>query len=87
MLETLHTHVSFEEGFSLTGKQEGILACHNALCTLLFLRAGKRTGRKKEFNGLFLTFHLLRMNLPIGMARIFFIALAVASESLPVTMV
>lgn len=47
MLETLHTHVSFEEGFSLTGKQEGILACHNALCTLLFLRAGKKNWAEK----------------------------------------
>lgn len=42
MLDTLYTHTNFEEGFSLTGKQAGVLACHNALCTLIFLRAGKK---------------------------------------------
>lgn len=42
MLETLYTSTNFEEGFSLTGKQAGVLACHNAICTLIFLRAGKK---------------------------------------------
>lgn len=42
MLDTLYTHTNVDEGFSLTGKQNGVLACHNALCTSIYIRAGKK---------------------------------------------
>lgn len=47
MLETLYEYTNVEEGFSLTGKQDGVLACHNALCTLIFIRAGKKEWAKQ----------------------------------------
>ncbi|WP_413537445.1 hypothetical protein [Enterococcus malodoratus] len=47
MLETLHSYTNYAEGFSLTGKQSGVLACHNAICTLIFLRAGKKEWAEK----------------------------------------
>lgn len=42
MLNTLYKQTNVDEGFSLTGKQNGVLACHNALCTSIFIRAGKK---------------------------------------------
>ncbi len=42
MLNTLYKQINVDEGFSLTGKQNGVLACHNALCTSIFIRAGKK---------------------------------------------
>lgn len=42
MFETLYNHTNVDEGFSLTGKQNGVLACHNALCTSIYIRAGKK---------------------------------------------
>lgn len=42
MLETLYAYTNVEEGFSLTGKKAGVLACHNALCTLIFIRGDKK---------------------------------------------
>ncbi|MGG5373011.1 hypothetical protein [Enterococcus sp. AZ196] len=47
MLETLHHFVDTPDGFSLTGKNDGILACHHAICTLIFLRAGKKQWAEK----------------------------------------
>jgi hypothetical protein len=36
--ELLKDKTSIPEGFSLTGKKDGVLACHNALITLIFTR-------------------------------------------------
>lgn len=47
MLHELIAIVETEEGFSLTGKVEGILSCHQAMCTLIFIRAGKQPLAKK----------------------------------------
>lgn len=86
MLETLYTSTNFEEGFSLTGKQAGVLACHNAICTLIFLRAGKKSGQSKGLNGLLSFCHSLKTSLRVGMERIFFIVLAVVLGMALVTM-
>lgn len=42
MLDTLHSFTNVQQGYSLTGKQDGVLACHNAICTLVFIRADKK---------------------------------------------
>jgi hypothetical protein len=34
--------VDVKDGFSLTGKSEGVLACHQGIITLIFIRAGRQ---------------------------------------------
>lgn len=86
MLDTLYAHANSGEGYSLTGKQDGVLACHHALMTLIFIRAGKRNGRKRGFNGLSPTCLLIRMNHRLGKEKISSIVLAVVLEIPPATM-
>ncbi|MHC5372544.1 hypothetical protein ACYSNU_01945 [Enterococcus sp. LJL120] len=47
LLETLYQYTATADGYSLTGDSKGILACHQAICTLIFTRANKHEWAKK----------------------------------------
>ena len=42
LLEQFITVVNVEDGFSLTGQTDGVLACHQGIMTLIFIRSGRK---------------------------------------------
>ncbi|MGX2946371.1 hypothetical protein [Enterococcus alishanensis] len=47
LLKTLYEYTATADGYSLTGQSKGILACHQAICTLIFIRANEQAWAKK----------------------------------------